>query len=39
MPVMDSPMTVLALCAVIGYLLGSIPSGRVLARLMGLFPG
>ena len=36
MPVMDSPMTVLALCAVIGYLLGSIPSGMVLARMMGL---
>ncbi|MEC7257642.1 MAG: glycerol-3-phosphate 1-O-acyltransferase PlsY [Pseudomonadota bacterium] len=36
MPVMDSPMTVLAICAVIGYLLGSIPSGMVLARMMGL---
>ena len=36
MPSMETTFTVLALWAVIGYLLGSIPFGMVLARLMGL---
>ena len=36
MPELVSPSNVLILWAVIGYLLGSIPSGLILARLMGL---
>lgn len=36
MPLLEQSATVLALWAVIGYLLGSIPFGMVLARLMGL---
>ena len=36
MPSMETTFTVLALWAVIGYLLGSIPFGMVLAKVMGL---
>lgn len=36
MPEITSPATILILWAVIGYLLGSIPSGVILARFMGL---
>ncbi len=36
MPPFESTLSALALWAVIGYLLGSIPFGMVLARLMGL---
>ncbi|MGR3713458.1 MAG: glycerol-3-phosphate 1-O-acyltransferase PlsY [Shimia sp.] len=36
MPLIESTFTVLLLWAVIGYLLGSIPFGMVLARVMGL---
>jgi glycerol-3-phosphate acyltransferase PlsY len=36
MPPIDSPAEVLLLWAVIGYLLGSIPFGMILARVMGL---
>ncbi|WP_306152473.1 glycerol-3-phosphate 1-O-acyltransferase PlsY [Roseovarius sp. MMSF_3281] len=36
MPVIESTLTILILWAVIGYLLGSIPFGMVLARLMNL---
>jgi len=36
MPLIDSPPTVLMLWAVLGYLLGSIPFGMVLAKAMGL---
>lgn len=36
MPPIDSTLTVLILWGVIGYLLGSIPYGMILARLMGL---
>ncbi len=36
MPLIESPLTVLLLWAVIGYLLGSIPFGVVVARAMGL---
>ncbi len=36
MPFIESTPLVLALWAVIGYLLGSIPSGIILARVMGL---
>lgn len=36
MPPVDSTLTVLILWGVIGYLLGSIPYGMILARLMGL---
>ena len=36
MPFIESTPLVLALWAVIGYLLGSIPSGFILARVMGL---
>lgn len=36
MPPIDSTLTVLILWSVIGYLLGSIPYGMILARLMGL---
>lgn len=36
MPPIESPATVLILWAAIGYGLGSIPFGMVLARLMGL---
>lgn len=36
MPLIESSTTLLLLWAVIGYLLGSIPFGMVLARVMGL---
>ncbi|MDW4499766.1 glycerol-3-phosphate 1-O-acyltransferase PlsY [Sulfitobacter sp. D35] len=36
MPIFDSPATILLLWAGLGYLLGSIPFGMVLARIMGL---
>ena len=36
MPEITSPATILILWAVVGYLLGSIPSGVILARFMGL---
>ena len=36
MPLIETPATLLILWAVIGYLLGSIPLGMVLARVMGL---
>ncbi|WP_299624963.1 glycerol-3-phosphate 1-O-acyltransferase PlsY [uncultured Tateyamaria sp.] len=36
MPILESTAAVLALWAVIGYLMGSIPFGMVLARAMGL---
>ncbi|MDW3224947.1 MAG: glycerol-3-phosphate 1-O-acyltransferase PlsY [Paracoccaceae bacterium] len=36
MPIIEHSATLLALWAVIGYLLGSIPFGMVLARVMGL---
>jgi acyl phosphate:glycerol-3-phosphate acyltransferase len=36
MPVIESTLPVIALWAVIGYLLGSIPFGVILARVMGL---
>ena len=36
MPPIESAMSVLILWAVIGYLLGSIPYGMILARVMGL---
>ena len=36
MPVLESALPVLILWAAIGYLLGSIPFGMVLARVMGL---
>ena len=36
MPVIDSPATVLLLWSALAYLLGSIPSGVLLARAMGL---
>ena len=36
MPEITSPATVLLLWAAIGYLLGSIPTGVILARAMGL---
>lgn len=36
MPPIESSITALILWAVIGYLLGSIPAGVILARLMGL---
>ncbi|MEX0369595.1 MAG: glycerol-3-phosphate 1-O-acyltransferase PlsY [Tateyamaria sp.] len=36
MPLMESTYATLVLCAVIGYGLGSIPFGMVLARAMGL---
>ena|SRR6056297_283324 len=36
MPVIESTLTILILWAVIGYLLGSIPFGMVLAKLMNL---
>ncbi|WP_270727042.1 glycerol-3-phosphate 1-O-acyltransferase PlsY [Shimia sp. Alg240-R146] len=36
MPVIESTPTVLLLWAVLGYLMGSIPFGMVLARVMGL---
>ncbi len=36
MPLIDSSLTVLALWAVIGYLIGSIAFGMVLARMMNL---
>ena len=34
MPIFDSPLLLLILLAVIGYLLGSIASGVILARVM-----
>ncbi|MEY1554011.1 glycerol-3-phosphate 1-O-acyltransferase PlsY [Yoonia sp. R2331] len=36
MPVMDVAVNVLMIVAIIGYLLGTIPSGVLLARVMGL---
>lgn len=36
MPIVENSMTVLGLWAVIGYLLGSVPFGMVLAKVMGL---
>ncbi|SFD56651.1 acyl-phosphate glycerol-3-phosphate acyltransferase [Sulfitobacter brevis] len=36
MPIVDSSVTILTLWAVVGYLLGSIPFGMVLAKFMGL---
>ncbi|MFK7746451.1 MAG: glycerol-3-phosphate 1-O-acyltransferase PlsY [Roseobacter sp.] len=36
MPIVENTTNILALWAVIGYLLGSIPFGIVLARVMGL---
>jgi len=36
MPLIESSFAVLSLWAVIGYLLGSIPFGMILARIMGL---
>lgn len=36
MPLIDTSMTILALWAVLGYLLGSIPFGMVVSRAMGL---
>lgn len=36
MPIIDHSASILGLCALIGYLLGSIPFGLVLARVMGL---
>lgn len=36
MPIIESSLAVLALWAVIGYLMGSIPFGMVLARVMNL---
>lgn len=36
MPDITTPMTILILWAALGYLLGSIPSGVLLARMMGL---
>ncbi len=36
MPLIESTLTALLLWAVIGYLLGSIPFGMMLARMMGL---
>ena len=36
MPELTSTYQMLALAAIIGYLLGSIPSGMILARVMGL---
>ena len=36
MPLLETPTTILLLWAVIGYGLGSIPFGMVLARIMGL---
>lgn len=36
MPMIDSALTVLLLWAVLGYLIGSVPFGVVVARLMGL---
>jgi len=36
MPAIDSPTTLLVLWATIGYLLGSIPFGMIVTRIMGL---
>ncbi|WP_322890308.1 MULTISPECIES: glycerol-3-phosphate 1-O-acyltransferase PlsY [unclassified Yoonia] len=36
MPIMESGLAVLALWGAVGYLLGSIPGGVIMARLMGL---
>ncbi len=36
MPEIDSSMTVLALWAALGYLIGSVPFGLIIARVMGL---
>ena len=36
MPIIDSSLAVLILWAVLGYLMGSIPYGMILARIMGL---
>ena len=36
MPALESPIAILALWALIGYALGSIPFGVILSRIMGL---
>ncbi|MBR2573027.1 MAG: glycerol-3-phosphate 1-O-acyltransferase PlsY [Loktanella sp.] len=36
MPIIESSLAVLALWGAVGYLLGSIPGGVIMARLMGL---
>ena len=36
MPEIDNSMTVLALWAALGYLIGSVPFGLIIARVMGL---
>lgn len=36
MPIIENSITVLALAAILGYLLGSIPFGMILAKAMGL---
>jgi glycerol-3-phosphate acyltransferase PlsY len=36
MPMIEAPLTVLLLWAVIGYLLGSVPFGVIVSRAMGL---
>lgn len=36
MPELTSPLSILALVAVLGYLLGSVPFGVVISRVMGL---
>ena len=36
MPIIESSLGVLALWGAVGYLLGSIPGGVIMARLMGL---
>ncbi|WP_170469134.1 glycerol-3-phosphate 1-O-acyltransferase PlsY [Ruegeria arenilitoris] len=36
MPIIDSTMTQLILWAVLGYLMGSVPFGMVIAKVMGL---
>ena len=36
MPVIESSLAILALWGAVGYLLGSIPGGVIMARLMGL---
>lgn len=36
MPILETALPILLICAVLGYGLGSIPSGPILARIMGL---
>ena len=36
MPIIESSLSVLLTWGIVGYLLGSIPSGVILARVMGL---